>query len=94
VILITTKRPAVEFDVEQRAFETVTLEAETVEEARYEESPEYSAVMLALPFVAGVHGHVAVPDETVTAVHPEIEVPPFLKWTVPVAPEVTVAVML
>lgn len=50
--------------------------------------------MEADPLDAGVHEHVAVPEETTAAEHPVIEVPPFLKFTVPVAPAVTVAVML
>ena len=47
-----------------------------------------------MPVAAGVHEHVAVPLETTAAEQPVIVVPPFLKVTVPVAPEVTVAVML
>lgn len=46
------------------------------------------------PAALGVHEHVAVPLKTVTAEQPAIDVPPCLKFTVPVAPDVTVAVMV
>ena len=50
--------------------------------------------MDALPDADGVHEHVAELLETVTETHPVMFVPPFLKVTVPVAPVVTLAVML
>ena len=49
--------------------------------------------MLAEPPAVGVQEHVAVPLKRVTAEQPEIDVPLFLKFTVPVVPEVTVAVI-
>ena len=45
------------------------------------------------PAALGVHEHVAVPLRSVTAEQPVIDVPPFLKFTVPVVPDVTVAVI-
>ena len=43
----------------QMALATVTLLADTFDEARYTLSPLYSAVMLPVPAAEGVHEHVA-----------------------------------
>ncbi len=55
-------------------------------------SPLYSAVIDAEPAALGVHEHVATELDNATAEQPEIAVPLFLKFTVPVVPDVTVAV--